>query len=209
MFRMFSRIFPMYRIKKANKAIQILIVSDSFFFSSMALAEVVFSVFIVQTIPGATVKHLGIGNAIFMLGILLTEPLFSKFYDSAKGVTSSFYGFVIGNLLKSVFRLLFVVINSVNAFYIIYFLLGIIHSIEYPSFSKLFTRFVDKDLVSTEWGYKDVFVSLGKIVAMFMSGYIAISWGYNTLFILSAIGMFVAGVILPLAYKNEFLKVID
>lgn len=200
---------PTYRISKANKAIQVLIISDSFFFSSMALAEVVFSVFIVESIAGATVKNLGIGNAIFMVGILLTEPLFAKFYDSTKSVKSSFYGFVIGNLLKSTFRLLFTVINSVNAFYIIYFLLGVVHSIEYPSFTKLFTKFIDKDLVSTEWGYKDTLVSFGKVIAMFSSGYIALAWGYQALFILSAVGMFIFGVVLPLIYRKEFLETID
>ena len=205
MFHLFSRLFPYQRLKNPNRAIKILIVSDTIFYGAMALVEVVFSVFIINNIKGASVEHLGIGNALFMVGILLTEPLFSRFYDTAKTITASFYGFVIGNLLKAVFRVLFVFISSISMFYLIYFLLGIVHSIEYPSFSKLFTKYIDKNLESSEWGYKDTLVSLGRMITLFFSGYIVIAWGYNALFIISAITMVISGVLLPLAYKKDFI----
>jgi MFS family permease len=203
MLHFFRSFLPFHRFKYSNKAIKVLTLSDTLFFSGMALTEIVFSVFIITQITGSTVVNLGVGNALFMAGVLLAEPLFSKFYDSSKDITTSFYGFVIGNMLKSVFRILFVFINSVNMFYVVYFLLGIVHSVEYPSFAKLFSRYIDKGLESSEWGYKDVFISLGKIITLFLSGYIVVLFGYNTLFMLSAIIMFLSGVVLPLMYKKE------
>lgn len=203
MLHILRSFFPLHRFKYSNKAIKVLTLSDTIFFSGMALAEVVFSVFIVTRIPESSVVNLGVGNAIFMVGILLAEPLFSKFYDSSKDIRTAFYGFVVGNLLKSTFRLLFIFINSVSMFYVVYFILGIVHSIEYPSFAKLFSRYLDRGYESSEWGYKDVFMSLGKIITLFLSGYIVVIFGYNTLFVLSAAVMFFAGVVLPLIYRKD------
>lgn len=203
MFHLLQRFFSYHRFRSSNKAIRVLTLSDTLFFSGMALVEVVFSVFIIQQIPGATVANLGIGNALFMLGILFTEPLFSKYYDSAQNAVVPFYGFLVGNLLKSAFRLLFVFINSVSMYYVVYFILGIVHSIEYPSYAKLFTKYLDKGFESFEWGYKDTIMSLGKVLAFVASGYIVILFGYNVLFIASSILMFVSGVVFPYLYKKE------
>ncbi|RJR26478.1 MFS transporter [candidate division WWE3 bacterium] len=200
-----SRVFPYHHFRISNKAIKILTLSDTLFFSGMALVEIIFGVFIVQNIPGATVVELGIGHSIFLVGIVLTEPLFSKFYDSAKNLESSYYGFVIGNLLKSVMRLLFIVIDSVPMFYIVYFIMGIIHSIEYPSFAKLFTKHLDSGRESSEWGYKDSLMSTGKVLTTFLSGYIVVSLGYQFLFLLSSLIMLIFGVLTPLYYKKEIL----
>ncbi len=171
----------------------------------MALVEVVFSVFVVSKIPNASVIHLGVGNSIFMLGVLLSEPLLSKFYDVSKNPQSTFYGFLFGNLLKSAFRLTFVFISSINMFYLVYFLLGIVHSIEYPAFSKLFSQHLDKGYESSNWGFKDFFVSIGKTLTLFASGYIALYMGYNFLFVISALVMFLSGVVLPYVYRKDFV----
>ncbi len=198
-------IFPVHRFKYSNKALKILIISDTIFFSGMALVEVVFSVFIVTNIPHGSVINLGVGNAIFMLGILISEPLLSKFYDQDKDGKRTYYGFLIGNLLKSALRLLFVAIHSVNMFYTVYFVLGIVHSIEYPAFSKLFTSHLDRGYESSDWGFKDFFVSLGKIFTFFVSGYIATYLGYNFLFVLSSAIMFISGVLIPFVYKRDLI----
>ncbi len=199
------RFFPIHRFKYSNKAIKILIVSDTIFFSGMALVDAIFSVFIVSQIKGAGVIDIGVGNAIFMLGVLVAEPLFSKFFDAAKNPATSFYGFLIGNLLKSVFRILFIFISSVNMFYAVYFLLGIVHAVEYPAFTKVFSKHIDQGYESSEWGFKDIFISLGKVITLFASGYIAVEFGYNVLFISSAIIMVLSGVIYPYLYRKEFV----
>ena len=165
-----------------------------------------FGVFVVSSIKGATVVDLGIGHAIFMVGVLLTEPFISKIYDSALDITTSYYGFILGNLFKSIFRFGFIFLNSVTLFYIFYFLLGIVHSIEYPSFIKLFTKHMDKGLESSEWGIKDSFISLGKVITFFVSGIIAVKLGYGYLFALSGLIMLVSGVFLPLVYRKDFIS---
>jgi len=205
MISLLRYLFPVHRIKYSNKAIKILIISDAVFFSGMALVEVVFSVFIITKIPGATLIDLGIGHALFMFGVMVSEALLSKFYDQADNVTT-FYGFVFGNLLKSLFRIFFVFIASVNMFYFVYFLLGIVHSIEYPAFAKIFSKHLDNGYESSDWGLKDMFMSSGKLVTFFLSGFIATFLGFNALFIMSAVIMFVAGVVLPLIYSKEFTQ---
>lgn len=199
------RLFPIHRFKYSNKAIKVLIIADTAFFSGMALVDSVFSVFVVSQIPGASVINIGVGHALFMAGILLTEPLFSKYYDASKDPSAAYYGYLAGNFLKAVFRVLFVFISSVNMFYAIYFLLGVIHSIEYPAFAKVFSQHIDKGYESSEWGFKDIFISTGKIVTLFASGYIATYFGYNVLFLLSAGIMLISGVVFPFLYRTEFL----
>lgn len=205
MVEFFRHLFPYHRFKYSNKAIKVLIISDTIFFSGMGLVDIVFSVFIISKIPGATLVHLGIGHAIFMIGIILSEPVISKYYDKTQDKGAAFYGFVFGNLLKSVFRILFVFMSSVGMFYVVYFLLGIVHAIEFPAFSKIFSEHIDKGFESTEWSFKDLFVAMGKVLTFFLSGYIATYLGYNFLFILSAVIMFLAGVLYPLFYKKEFI----
>ncbi|MEK7595401.1 MAG: MFS transporter [Patescibacteria group bacterium] len=206
MIDIFRRVFPYHRFKYSNKAIQTLVISDTMFYSGMALVDIIFSVFIVETIPGATVVSLGIGHALFMMGIVIFEPIIAHYYDKASHPSTVFYGLVFGNLLKSAFRLVFIFISSVNMFYVVFLTLGVIHSIEYPAFSKIFTQNLDKGYESTEWSFKDLFVSFGKVVTMFLSGYIALYFGYNFLFVLSAVIMFLSGVVFPLLNKKEFVK---
>ena len=207
MINLLRYVFPIHRVKYTNKAIKVLIISDTIFFSGMALVEVVFSVFIVSKIAGASVVNVGVGNAIFMLGVLISEPFISKYYDVSRDVNSAFHGFLFGNLLKSAFRLIFVFISSINMFYVVYFVLVIVHSIEYPAFAKIFSQHLDKGYESSDWGIKDIFMSLGKLLTFFVSGYIAVIYGYNALFILSAIIMFLFGFVLPLVYRKEFIQV--
>jgi hypothetical protein len=198
-------LFPFYRVRYSNKAIRILIVSDALFFSGIALVEVVFSVFIVTRIPGATVVNLGIGNAIFMLGVILSEALFSRFYDHADDNTT-FNGILFANLLKAAFRLIFIFISSVDMFYVVFFILGIVHAMEYPAFAKVFSKHLDSGHESSNWGLKDLFLSLGKLLAFFSSGYIALYFGYEVLFALAAFVMFISGVVLPSIFRKEFVQ---
>jgi len=199
------RFFPIHRFNYSNKAIKILTISDTIFYSGMALTEVIFSIFILAQIKGATVVNLGIANSLFMTGVFSTEPFFSKFFD-IHGEKIPFYGFIIGNLMKSVFRMLFIFINSIGMYYIVFFLLGISHSIEFPSFAKLFSKHLDRGFESSEWGIKDVLVSLGNIITLFLSGYIIVIFGYKVLFVLSSLVMLIAGVLIPWVYKKEFIQ---
>lgn len=205
MANLFRRCFPFHRFNYANKAIKVLTITDSVFYSGIALVEVVFSVFVVSKIPGATLINLGIGHALFQFGIIISEPVFLKFFDS-KSILTSFYGMLLGNLLKTLSRIAFIFLFTVNQFYLVYFLLGIVHSFEYPAFFKLFTTHVDKGYESSDWGFKDIFLSVGNVVASFASGYIALLFGYNYLFILAAMVMFIFGVVLPFVYRKELVK---
>ena len=100
MIHFLHRFFPLHRFKYSNRAIKILTISDTIFFSGMALTEIVFSVFVITQVKDSTVIHLGVGNALFMLGIILTEPLFAKLYDVSNDIKTAYYGFIAGNLLK-------------------------------------------------------------------------------------------------------------
>jgi MFS family permease len=180
-------------------------ITDSLFFSGIALVDAIFGVFIVQQIANATVVNLGIGSSLYTIGIILTEPIFSSFYDRTKNGGTAFYGYVLGNFLKTIFRFGFIFVNSVPAYYLVYFLLGIVHSIAYPSFSKVFTRHIEPGNESVAWGYKDFLLSLGSIVSLVASGFIAVIFGYKFLFVLSSIILLLSGVIYPLLNRSAFL----
>ncbi|MBT6401254.1 MFS transporter [candidate division WWE3 bacterium] len=193
-------------VKNISKPTNILIFTDSIFFSGMAIVDVVFGVFIVQQVPNATVASLGTGAALYTLGILITEPIFASLYNKDTKGNKAFYGYITGNFIKTLLRLAFIMINSVTAFYIIYFLHGIAHSIAFPSFSKVFTQSISKGNESLAWGYKDFMLSLGKIITLFTSGYIVLAFGYQLLFLISASILFLSGVIYPLLKRKYFLN---
>ncbi len=205
MLGIFSQISQYRRFHQSKRAIKILTISDTLFFSGMEIAAIVFGIFVVNKIPGATVIELGYAHALFFLAVALTEPLLSNLFDTSPDYNLAFNGFVIGNLFKAIARIVFIFLANPLQLYILFFALGIIHSIGYPSFAKLFTKHLDKGMESFEWGFKDSLLSFSKVFICIASGYVVVLFGYSTLFVVSSILMLIFGVIIPIIYKKDLV----
>ncbi|PIR94080.1 hypothetical protein COT97_03270 [Candidatus Falkowbacteria bacterium CG10_big_fil_rev_8_21_14_0_10_39_11] len=187
---------------KINIVVKVLIVSDFIVISSSNILSPIFAIFIAEQVPGGSIEAAGLAVAIYAMTKSIFEVPVGIFIDRKKGELDDLYMSFFGTLLQGVVYFSFVFVGNVWHLLILHAVLGFASAVAYPGWYAIFTRHVDDHKQGFEWSLYDVILGFGAAGAAAVGGFIAVKWGFNSIFIIVACLTFAGAFLLPLIRSN-------
>jgi MFS family permease len=179
-----------------NRIVKYFVLSDLFFIAGWGFIEPVFSVFIVQKIPGATLTTVGIAAAIYWILRSVLQIPFANFLDRRGGERTAFRMLVGGLFLAALSAFAFSWVATTWELYAVQIIHAIALSFYTASWPAIFSRHLDKDRISFDWSLDNTAVGIASGVSGFLAGVIGTVWGFTAIFILAGIFSVAGGIII-------------
>jgi len=185
-----------------NKVIRVLILSDFFLFFGVGLLTPIFAVFIIENIENE-IAVVGYATSAYWIARVITVLPLSWIMDKMKGDKDEYLFMVIGTLIVSIQPLLFILSTEPWHIYLLQFISGTAYSMCIPAWRILFTNHIDKKFVGFEWSLEDVSVGIATTFSAMAGAFIASKFGFNFLFIVTAMFGFIATAMLYVLYRKK------
>jgi len=155
------------------------------FWSGWGFLSPIFAVFVVQKIQGGSVAVVGMATAIYwILKSFLRIPI-GVFLDNRKGEEDDFWFLFFGLILSSLTPFGYLMATSPTHIYLLQILYAIGMAMALSGWTAIFTRHIDQGKEATEWGLDATSVGLGIGIAGAFGGFLATSFGFDLIFLLS------------------------
>lgn len=173
--------------QKVNPVVKFLTISDIMILTSFGLITPIFAVFITEHIQGGTVEVVGVASSIYLFTKSLGQIPIARFIDKIKGERDDFWCMFIGSLGIVIIPLLYILIKTPLALYIVQFFYGLFAAVVFPAWMAVFTRHIDGEHEGMEWGVYRTMIDFGCAVAASLGGFLAYRFGFAPLFIVISI----------------------
>jgi len=187
-----------------GRVVKYFVLVDLFLVAGWGLIDPIFSVFVVNKIPGATLITVGIAAGIYwILKSFLQLPV-ARYLDKRPGERDDFYTLVLGLLIVAASAFGFVLVRNIWELYLVQIIKSIGFCLYVASWPAIFSRHLDKEKVSFDWALDSTAVGLSAGISGFLAGVVASRWGYETVFIAGAVLSLISALVL-LAAPNLIL----
>lgn len=191
---------------KLNRIIKYFVLSDLFLWGGWGLVNPIFSVFLIEKIPGATLATVGGVTAVYWITKSLVQLPVSVMLDKHKGETDDFYTLILSLVLAGFSALAFLLAKDVTTLYFVSFIHGLAFGLYAPSWSGIFTRHMDKDHLAFDWSLDSTTIGISSGIAAFIGGALASAYGFSVVFVLASIFSFASALLLLMAPDLVFPK---
>jgi len=175
--------------------IRTMIISDLYWVAGWGFITPIFAVFIIKEIPGASLVTVGITTAIYWaVKSLLQIPI--AIYLDKRGERIKIKFLIVGLFLAGFVALLYILIDSLWGLYFVQALYGISFSFYSASWGSIFSSHLDRGESSFEWALDSSGVGLVSGLSGLLGGVLAGLFGFDILFLLTAIFSFFAAIAL-------------
>lgn len=168
-----------------NPFVKSFIISETFLWSAWNFVMPIFAIFISNTISGGSIETAATSYSAYLIVRVVCELVSGQALSRKKSLST--YFILAGMICISLAYLGFAFTSSILGVYIFYSLIGVGIGIASPARNTLFSTHLDKDKEPTEWGIHDASVFMGMALAAALGGFIANKYGFQLLFIISAI----------------------
>lgn len=165
--------------------IRVLITSDFLLMSATNLLSPIFALYIVGSIQGASIIHVGFSTSIYVISQALFVIPIGMFIDRSKSEDRHYFMILFGSLLQAAVYFSYAFIDTLMSLYVVNALYGISVACAYPAWRTIFGRHVDKGREGFEWSLYDVCIGIGVASATALGGLIVAEFGFEILFILA------------------------
>jgi DHA1 family quinolone resistance protein-like MFS transporter len=173
---------------KVNNLIKILTFSDVLIVSGWGLINPIFAVYVTDHIEGGNIELVGLAVCVYWVLRASFQIPFSRFVDSHKGEVDDFLVMAVGSFLMSLMPFLYMFALKPVHVLLLQGVTGFASAMVSPGWLAIFTRHVEKDAEAQAWGFYNASVGYSIALASALSGFMAINFGYKTLY-------FIVGVI--------------
>lgn len=196
---------------RVNRLVRYFIISDLIFLAGLGVISPIFSIFIIEKIPAATLVTVGIAQAIYwILKSIIQLPL-ANFLDRTPGEKDDFYVLIAGLIITSFTLFSFVFARTIAAIYFIEALHAVGLAFYVVSWQAIFSRHLDKQRISFDWALDSTSVGISMGISGLLGGIIATWFGFYSVFAVAGIlaGMAalvlvsVPDIVLPKAMRSE------
>lgn len=188
--------------KKLNFAISTLVLSDLFLYFGLGLISPIFSIYILENIPGAKLETIGTSVAIYWLARIFSVIPISWVLDEIKGEKDEYYAVLIGTTALAILPLFYIFATQVVHLYLIEMCKGIANSLIVPAWRVLFTRFADKNRIGFSWSLADLCIGVATAGGAYLGSVVAQYFGFKVLFVMVSILSSFAAYYLTRLYKE-------
>lgn len=184
-----------------NKLVKLFIISEVFIWSAWNFVIPIIAIFAASQIKGGNIEIAAMAFSVCLITRVIFELFCSKYLAR---VRTSWQLIIIisGLVLMSISYLGFAFANTVSWLFIFYALVGMGIGIATPIKNSLFSTHLDKNKEVAEWGIYDALVFVGMAISSAIGGFIAHQFGFQILFIISAV-INLLGIIPYLLYAKQ------
>lgn len=186
---------------KVNRAIKILIISDFFILGGMYLITPIFAIFLASGIEGGSIAVAGYAAAAYWIPKSLLQIPIGYYYDRIKGEKDDFYCMVIGTMLMSIVPFLYVFARVPWHIYVFQIIYAVGAAFSIPAWGGFFVRHIDKGFEACEWGMESTTLGLSAGLSGAGGGYLAQHYGFDLVFILAGLLIFIGALTLVFLYS--------
>ncbi len=169
-----------------NPIVKAYIISEALLWSGWDFVIPIFSVFIVTNIDGGTIQTAAAGYSIYLITRVMVEIISGRFLQKSNDKKKLIIS-LIGMSFLSVAYLGFAVSQNISMVFLFYSMLGLGLGIAAPAKNSLFAIHLDKNKESTEWSIMDAVCFICMALATALGGFVAVAYGFPTLFIIASI----------------------
>lgn len=182
-----------------NRVIRLLILSDFVLSFAFGLLAPIFAVFILKSIPGSSLKVIGLATAFYWIARVLSTVPLSRLMDRTDGERDEFYFMVIGSFIISSVPLFYLIINSPTQLYLIQFIYGLAGSMAVPGWRILFVDHLDRGKTGYEWSLEDIAIGVSTATSAYVGSILADNFGFPIVLIsLSILGYLATILLIPI-----------
>lgn len=185
-----------------NKVIKILILSDLALLIGLGFLAPILAIFLTENIQGGDVSVAGFAAMFYWVANALVIIPFGRYLDKYKGERDDLIFIVVGNLLAILSVLGFLLARLPWHVYLLEAIYGIGMGMNIPGYTAIFTRHIDRGKEAYSWSLRAAMVGVGTGLAGALGGMIVKSWGFNMLFVIISIFIFIS-TILPFVIIKE------
>jgi len=189
-----------------NRVIKTLIGSNFFLNSGWGLLAPIFTVFIVKNITngdfGRGVAVSGLTALIFWITKSLLQVPIARYLDKNRGEYDDFWAVVIGTLITAFVPLGFILSTTAWHIYALQILYAVGSALNFPSWSAIFTRHIDRGQEALEWSINSTFLGVGFGIANGVGGVAVAVLGFNLVFVLVSAFLFISTILLLFIKKD-------
>jgi MFS family permease len=185
-----------------NKVLKALTLSDFATWSGMSLINIVFTLFVIDKIDGASVTEAGIATMIFLSTAAVFNIPFGKFIDKHKGYTDEMYLLAGSSFLRGVALILTAFCTTIWPLYLLQVVLGFAKAMNYTSWRVLFSKFLSKDGAGLQWGVYETVISVGLGITALIGGVLGDVIDYSYIIIIAGI-LSLIGTIFPFTVARD------
>jgi len=188
-----------------NRIVKFFIFGDLLLWVGWGFVDPLFSVFVIQSVEGATLISLGfLATTYWIVKGALQIPI-SLYLDKTEGEKDDFYALVLGLLVSGLTAFSLMLVQEMWQVYLIQFLKAIGFALYIPAWTAIFSRHLDKEHTAFDWALSSSTVSFGIGIAGAVGGTIASIFGFNFVFLMvgfmalasATLLLFVPDLILP------------
>jgi MFS family permease len=169
-----------------NPIIKAFIISESFLWSAWSLITPIFAVFVTDYIQDGDVQAAATGFSIYLVTRVVFEMISGRFLNNTTDSTKLKVS-ILGMSILSIAYGGFIISTTVPAVYFFFSIAGLALGIATPAKNALFSLHLNKDKATTEWGVADGITFISMALATALGGFIANSYGFQTLFLIAAV----------------------
>lgn len=181
---------------KIGRIVKYLIISDLFFWGGWGLVNPVFALFIVDRIPGANAFVVGSALATYWIVKSCWQIPVAIYLDKHEGELDDFYALILGLTVAGFAALVFPLVNSAAALFVVIIIQALAYGLYTPSWSAIFSRHLDGDHYAFDWSLDSTTVGIASGVAAFIGGAIVSVFGFNAVFILTGVASLASAFVL-------------
>jgi len=194
-----------------NRIVKFFIFSDLLLWVGWGFVDPLFSVFVIQSVEGATLISLGFLATIYWIVKGALQIPISLFLDKTDGEKDDFYALVLGLMVSGITAFSLMIVDSMWQVYLIQFIKAVGFALYIPAWTAIFSRHLDREHTAFDWALSSSTVSFGIGIAGMAGGLIASAFGFNFVFLMvgfmslvsAAFLLFVPDLILPKKTTGE------
>lgn len=181
---------------KINRIIKFFVMSDLMLWGGWGLIGPIFSIFLIDTIPGATVATVGGVVSTYWITKSLVQLPVAVTLDRHEGERDDFYTLILALVLAGFTALAYLLVTDIATLYVVAFLQGLSFGLYAPAWSGIFSRHLDKEHYAFDWSLDSTTIGLASGVAAFVGGSLANAFGFDIVFILASVFSFFSAMLL-------------
>ena len=186
--------------KLINRIIKILITSDFFLNLGWGFVAPIFAIFIVQNIAlGSVAKAAevaGFASLFFWITKSILQIPIGRYLDRNHGEKDDFWFMVVGTFMMALVPIGYLFASRPWHIYLLQVFYAVAAAINFPSWSAIFTRHIDKGKEAFEWGTHSTFLGFAVGIAGGAGGIAVSVFGFTWVFLFVSFFTFISACLL-------------
>jgi MFS family permease len=171
-------------VKKMNRTIKLLMLSDIFVLTGFGLIQPILAIFINEGVAGGTILTAGVASTLFLVTKSLVQLPFSRYIDESENKTR---WLILGTALIASVPVMYIFIDNIYQVYLAETLYGIGSGLAYPTWVGLWSLNLNPGRESFEWSIYSTSTGLGTAATAATGAAIASLAGFTATFILTGL----------------------